>query len=269
MPRHWRYQSGLKELLGRFSSQTSINIQRKLTDQRINQRFSPFAGNIEDEDLISSREQIRTTWFYNKSQAKFGFDFGKLLLRNKQLLLDGFEARNVTENHLNIRYSIKKSILMRLFSQQRTKQLASDFLESHNYVIRENSVSPEIAWQPSNQLRISGKYSLSDRKNISIESEGEWANVKELSLELRHSKIQKSTLNANVTFTNIQFSGEVNTAVGYELLQALQPGNNLLWSANWQLKIAAGLQLQLHYNGRKSPGADVIHTGRMQVNALF
>ena len=269
MPRHWKNVSGLRGLLGRFSSQTSVNIQRKLTDQPLDQRFSPFAGNIEDEDLIAFKEQIRTTWFYNRSQAKFGFDFGKLLLKHKQLLLDGFEAGDVTENHFNIRYSLNKSILLQLFSHQKTKQLSSDFLESRNYIIREHTVSPEIAWQPSSQLRISGRYSLADRKNVFIEGDGEWANIKEFSLELRHSKVQKSTLNANVTFTNIEFIGEVNTAVGYELLQALQPGNNLLWSANWQLKIAAGLQLQLHYNGRKSPGDSTIHTGRMQVNALF
>jgi hypothetical protein len=76
-------------------------------------------------------------------------------------------------------------------------------------------------------------------------------------------------LSANVTYTYIKFNGEVNSAVGYELLQALQPGNNVLWSANWQMKIASGLQLQLNYSGRKSLDTQVIHTGRMQVNALF
>jgi hypothetical protein len=110
---------------------------------------------------------------------------------------------------------------------------------------------------------------MAERKNILAEGNGESARVKELSFDLRHAKAQKSTINTSVTYTNIKFIGEVNTAVGYELLQALQPGNNVLWSAQWQLKIAAGLQLQVSYNGRKSPGAQSIHTGRMQVNALF
>ena len=269
MPRNWRNASGLKGLIGRFSSQTSLNIQRKLTEDDLNQRFSPFARNIEDDDLIASKEQFRSTWFFNRSHAKFGFDFGVLTLRNKQLLMDGFEARETSENHLNIRYSPQRALLLRLFSSRKSKQLASDFLESRNYIIREQMISPEIAWQPSNQFRVSTKYSMANRKNVFIEGNGESADIKELSLDLRHSKVQKSTLNANLTFTSISFVGEVNTAVGYELLQALQPGNNVLWSANWQLKIAAGLQLQMQYNGRKSPGVGIVHTGRMQVNALF
>ena len=183
--------------------------------------------------------------------------------------MDGFEARDMSENHLNIRYSPQKAFMMRLFSASKTKQLTSDFLESRNYTIREQVFSPEIAWQPSNHFRISSKYSMADRKNIFTEGDGESAKVSAFSLDLRHSKVQRSTLNANITFTNIDFRGQVNTAVGYELLQALQPGNNILWSANLQFKIAAGLQLQVQYDGRKSPDVGMVHTGRMQVNALF
>jgi hypothetical protein len=269
MPRHWRNNPGIKGLLSRFSSQTSLNIQRKLTDDNINQRFSPFAKNIEDNDLIASKEQFRSTWFFNRSNAKFGFDFGVLRLKNKQLLMDGFEARDMSENHLSIRYSPQKAFMMRLLSARKTKKLTSDFLESRNYTIREQALSPEIAWQPTNHFRISTKYSMADRKNIFTEGDGEMARVRAFSLDLRHSKVQRSTLNANITFTNIDFQGQVNTAVGYELLQALQPGNNILWSANWQFKIAAGLQLQVQYDGRKSPDVGMVHTGRMQVNALF
>ncbi|GJM28914.1 MAG: hypothetical protein DHS20C17_15490 [Cyclobacteriaceae bacterium] len=269
MPRNWRHHHGIKRLLSRVSSQTSLNIQRKLTDDNLSKRFSPFAKNIEDDDLISSKEQFRTTWFYNRSHAKYGFDFGRLSIRDKQLLVDGFEARNITENHMNVRYSPRKSILLRLYSRQKTKKISSDFLDSRNYIIREDLVSPEMAWQPSNQFRLTGKYSIAERKNILFEGNGESASVKEFSVDLRHAKAQRSSIDTNITFTNIKYTGEVNTAVGYELLQALQPGNNVLWSAQWQFKIAAGLQLQVSYNGRKSTGANTIHTGRMQVNALF
>ena len=269
MPRAWRNSTGLKKLLGRFSSQTNWNIQRKLTDDRLSKRFSPFAKHIEDEDLIASKELFRSTWFYNRAHAKYGFDFGIFSSRNKQLLTEGFEARDIKENHFNIRYSPKRAILIRFFTKQKTRQLASDFLDTRNYTIREKVMTPEISWQPTDKFRITGKYSIVDRKNIFIEGNGESANVNEFSLDLRHSKVQRSTLSANVTYTYIKFNGEINSAVGYELLQALQPGNNMLWSANWQMKIASGLQLQLNYSGRKSLDTQVIHTGRMQVNALF
>ena len=269
MPRTWRNSTGLKKLFGRLSSQTNWNIQRKITDDQLGLRFSPFAKNFDHEDLIAAKDLFRTTWFYNRSHAKYGFDFGVLSSRNKQLLTDGFEAREVKENHFNIRYSPQRAFLMRFYTRKKTRQLASDFLESRNYLIKEKLMAPEISWQPTNKFRITGKYSMIDRKNVLLEGNGESAKVNEFSLNLRHSKIQRSTLSANVTYSKIKFDGEVNTAVGYELLQALQPGNNVLWSANWQFKIASGLHLQFNYNGRKSLGTQVIHTGRMQVNALF
>jgi hypothetical protein len=269
MPRHWKNAQGIKRLLGRLSSQTSVNIQRKLTDDDLGVRFSPFAKNIDDDALIASKEQLRSTWFYNRSNAKYGFDFGTLSSRNKQLHVDGFEARDIEENHFNIRYSPQQAFLIRFYTKQKTKQLTSDYLEARNYILREKELSPSISWQPSKRLRVTSQLSIIDRKNVLTEGNGETAGVKEFSLELRHTKVQRSTLSANLTYANIKFQGDVNTAVGYELLQALQPGDNLLWSANWQLKIASGLQLQFSYNGRSSPESATIHTGRMQVNALF
>ena len=173
---------GIKKLLGRISSQTSWNIQRKLTDDRLNIRFSPFAKSIEDEDLIASKELFRTTWFYNRSHSKYGFDLGVFSSKNKQLLTDGFEARDTRENHFNIRYSPQKEFLIRFLTKQRTKQVASDFLESRNYIIREKVVSPELTWQPTDRFRISGKYSMINRRNILLESNGETANVNEVTL---------------------------------------------------------------------------------------
>ena len=269
MPRAWRNSSGIKRLLGRLSSQTNWNIQRKLTDDRVGIKFSPFAKNIEDEDLIASKELFRSTWFYNRTHSKYGFDFGIFSSKNKQLLTDGFEARDIRENHFNIRFSPSRIFLLRFFSKQQIKQLASDFLTSRNYIIREKVLTPEVSWQPNEKFRVTGKYSVINRKNVFLEGNGELANINEFSLNIRRSKVQRSTLNANFTFASIKYNGEVNTAVGYELLQALQPGNNLLWSVNWQLKIASGLQLQINYSGRKSPEVHAIHTGRMQVNALF
>ena len=57
--------------------------------------------------------------------------------------------------------------------------------------------------------------------------------------------------------------------MGYELLNALKPGDNLTWSFNVQQKLMNGLQLNAIYEGRKSGDISVIHTGRMQVTALF
>jgi len=81
-----------------------------------------------------------------------------------------------------------------------------------------------------------------------------------------HPKINFST---RFRFAKIEFTGDEQSPVGYELLEALNPGNNATWTTTYQRKIISGLQLNVIYEGRKSPHIDLIHTGRVQVSALF
>ncbi|HEY4649962.1 MAG TPA: hypothetical protein VIG72_01045, partial [Pontibacter sp.] len=67
----------------------------------------------------------------------------------------------------------------------------------------------------------------------------------------------------------IGFTGEENSFVGYEILNALRPGNNLTWSLNLQQRLSNGLNITLNYDGRKANGINAVHTGRTQVSVLF
>jgi reactive intermediate/imine deaminase len=83
-------------------------------------------------------------------------------------------------------------------------------------------------------------------------------------------KAIKTTINASLKYTYIAYNGEVNSPVGYEMLQALNVGNNLTWTFNWLQKIGEGLQMNMVYEGRNSQGLGrLVHVGRMQVTALF
>jgi hypothetical protein len=72
-----------------------------------------------------------------------------------------------------------------------------------------------------------------------------------------------------VKYSSIDFVGNSNTPVAYEMLEALQPGSNMVWNFTLQKKILQGLQLSMVYEGRKSEERAAVHIGRMQVSALF
>ena len=65
-------------------------------------------------------------------------------------------------------------------------------------------------------------------------------------------------MDAFLKYSNIEFSGNPNTPVAYEMLEALQPGQNYSWSVILQKKILLGLQLSVNYEGRKSQDQDTI-----------
>ena len=269
MPVSWSRQPGFKKFLYRFSSNTSVNMLQKFTDDDLSIRLASFLSEIPDDKLISTRESIRSTLFFNRSQPRYGLDLSYFMNRRKQLLTGGFEDAEDKSVNLNSRINLKRSWDIRIQVKRGEKSNLSDFLVERNFLIREQSVAPIISLQPRNNFRVSGGYTLSNRKNILLSDLKEFADVNEFNFDMRLSKVNKSNLGVNFRLIEIQFEGDENSAAGYELLQALRPGTNLTWLLNWQQKIAGGLQLSVNYEGRKSPERPVVHMGRMQVRALF
>ena len=67
----------------------------------------------------------------------------------------------------------------------------------------------------------------------------------------------------------IDFQGIENSAVGFEMLEALRPGVNYTWSFGYQKTVSKNLQLTIQYLGRKSENTRIIHTGGMELRAIF
>src|SRR5690606_13610688 len=116
----------------------------------------------------------------------------------------------------------------------------------------------------------SDKYGYTNKRNVANLEMDERAVHNNFGLNFRYAKAIKTTLNAEMNYTNIRYNGQSNSPTGYEMLQALTIGDNYIWRFNWLQKIGEGLQLNMIYEGRNSEGLNrLVHTGRMQVSALF
>ena len=268
LPKKWQEKTNLLRLLGKLSNQTSWSINKKIIATDLVQRFIPFAQ-TEDAALQARQEIFRSTFFYNRTSPHFGVEFTVLNSAQKQLLTNGFEARNIQEYQATIRYNLTTFLNAKLTAVADQKQNLSDFMENRNYLIVSQQLKPEINFQPNPTFRLTGNYVLHLKRNRFTENSQEQATLQQLSVESRWAKASKRTVMAQIRFTHIKFEGEANTPVGYELLEALQRGVNWNWSLQWQQQLVNGLQLSLQYDGRKSEGQPVAHLGRVQVTALF
>jgi len=52
-------------------------------------------------------------------------------------------------------------------------------------------------------------------------------------------------------------------------MEGLKVGRNYVWSLNYQRVLSKNLQLSIQYSGRKAGDAKIIHTGGMELRALF
>lgn len=268
-PRSWRKDAGLKRILGSFSTVTSFLKDTKTTSDNLAERYNPFVSSIDDAAIISTRENVRTTLFVNRGSPKFGTEVAYFSQSSKQLLTNGIENRQQQGWNVNGRYNLKKEVTFQFKWDRGSRSSSSDVLLNRNFLIDYVTYNPQITWQPSTQLRLVSQYSYRRKTNIFDESSFENSTVNEISGELRWSKAIERNVIINLRLLEIGFEGEERSAVGYELLEALRPGTNFTWSAQWQQRLVNGLQLSLSYEGRKSEAQQPVHIGRMQVTALF
>ena len=269
-PEPWKEAGGFKSLLYKFSNTTSLSVEKKVTSEDFASRINPFIGNLNREDILSLRQVIRTSFFFNRASAIYGFDFSLFDSQLKQLLSGGFEDLIQKDWKLNTRYNFSSSTSLRLVAGKGRRVSGSDFLENRNYTIDQHSLGPEFAWQPTPFFRTTASYSFTGKENTANIEYNEKASLHQIGLDLRFAKAIKTTLTGNFKLIQIDYNGISNSPVGYEMLQALTPGTNVTWNFNWLQKIGEGLQLNLVYEGRNSQGLDrIVHVGRMQVSALF
>ncbi|WPP51501.1 hypothetical protein [Catalinimonas niigatensis] len=272
-PNEWLEKKGIRNWLGRFSNITAWNINKRLTDEHLVQRLLPWMK-TEDEYLLSTRESLRSTLFFNRRQTSHGAEAGIRNLRRKQLLNGGFEERKHMSYLLGIRLNPNRHWGIRA---QGEKGEEIQILEigpqgGRNFHIDYYKLWPELSWQPAMHTRVSAKYTYAYKQNQTIRENNlgkEFSEQHILGLEFRANKLMKHSVNAIVEYIDILYDGAENTPIAYEMLDGMSAGGNMRWTLNWQQQIFEGLQLVLNYYGRKSIDRPTIHSGNVMVRALF
>ncbi len=269
-PRSWRGQSNWKGFASRFAVLTFISIDKKTTDEDLQNRFNPFSDDFEDEFLISLAKTLRNTVYFNRSNPNHGLEYTFQQNQQKSLLTNGTETRNLGSHVLIGRLNLNEVLSSKLTLGQNVRENRSNFLESKNFRIESRELTPELAYQPNTKLRFTSTYLFALRQNeLTTPEEQQEGTFHELGLETKLSQVSKRTITGNLRYVNIRFKGDMNSYVGYEILNALRPGNNITWSLNVQQRLSNGLNISMNYDGRKANGIGAVHTGRTQVSVLF
>ena len=208
---------------------------------------------------------MRSTLFFNRTSPLYGIDLSYLNLFQKQFLSNGFESRQNHELQLNSRVNLGKYFNTKTTLSGADKATGSDYLANKNYQVFVRTVKPELAFQPNDFVRLTGTFRHTQNKS----DQAVKALINEGGLEMRWSKVTKRTVQSSIRIVDISYGGDLNTPLAYELLEGLSVGKNYIWNISWQQKLTSGLQVNLIYDGRKTQTSPAVHTGKMQVTALF
>lgn len=271
----WRSKSGVRKVVSHFSDQFSFNADRKNLEIPLIDQFNPFMFDIADTLLQSTNSNLRNIFYFNQSNPIFGADLNYQRLNSRNFLTSGFESRLLEKTSLGFRWNFTNYLGLESRGEQGAKVSKSNavVLSSRNYNIFYQQVEPKLNIQPGTLWRLSLLFNYKEQKNrISKNANGiggEKSIVRKTGLEFTLSTPEKGSLFVNGNLIQIYYSGLPESPVGFEMLDGLQPGLNATWGVSYQRTLSNNLQLSLNYNGRQSPGLNMIHTGGVQARAFF
>jgi hypothetical protein len=268
-PAKWGTQKKtLKKLVSRFSNQTAYRIDRKTADSNLEDSFNPFNNLNFDSSLVSLSANLRSTFYFNRLDPKFGFDYTFQEPRNRQLLVNGFESRSNKSNAIRMRYNITRAIQISTEAIRGVKTNKSEYFNTRDYNIVYTELEPKFTYQPSVAFKLILSFKHIEKTNNNNDSNNVVLN-NNFGTEVRFNEASKGSFSAKINYIKIDYNSNANSAVAFEMLDGLVPGNNITWNIGYQRTLANNMQVNFNYDGRKTEGNKTIHTGGVTVRAFF
>lgn len=264
----WGNRNGLQGCIARFSTVTSLQIERKVFRGAGKSPFNPFVLDENDTSLVSLSSLARHSVFFNRHSSRYGMEYTFQDNRRKINQVSGIEANTLQEHLGRVRWNVVQPVSLTLTYTAGKKTSLSQFFNERNYVIKSQEAEPQFSYLHGTSFRVTLLYHFSYRKNT-LNENGEKAYSNEATAEARYNIVSKSTLSGRVSFVKINYRGSENSAIEFAMLQGFKNGNNYTWMISYERTLAKAIQLSVSYDGRKTGEAKPVHVGRAQVRAVF
>lgn len=258
---------GFKNFVRRFNMQSSLQTNKKVVSNGSPQ-FNPFQGSITDSSVLNLNYIWSNTLSFNRSSSVWGMDITNLRNFDKSLLNYGSESNQSDQWTLKERFNINRMYTIGLRQEFSTNKLDNPSYINRNYALQKILLEPTLTYTAGSKFRMQGQYQYYTNKNKEIYG-GEIAKSNAFSIESKYNSFQSTSISGKFTYNKIDFTGDVNSTVGYIMMTGLAPGKNLLWNLNLTKRFLRNMEMTIQYDGRKAGTARIIHIGTVTVRAVL
>jgi hypothetical protein len=263
-PISWAGENGLRRVLSKFYNQTSYLIDRMV--ERRGEKFdlNPFDDRGEQLGLNLS---CRNSLFFNRGKQRYTTNYTYLSTTTENLQSIGSIESEVESHQVSFLHKVADSWLLTFNGQTGFSASRSENFANRNFKINENLLKPQLSYLFGESNRVDLFYEFQNKDNVVNDP----ATLEQHNLGLGWSfnQSQKYAVNGELRYVNNEFDGQAFSPVGFQMLEGLQPGQNLTWNLLVQKKVTNFLDLNLSYSGRNSETARTVHTGSVQLKAYF
>ena len=261
----WSNKTGLKKVLSHFYNQFFLSSRNELERARNSFNLNPF--NMSKDQQISVNFTIKNSLYFNRGLQNFSATYTYAKAENKQQYSIGSQDTDTNYQQIDFQHKISKFWLIDLQGKLSENKLETENFNNRNYEIDVIAFQPKISYVLNNDNRFAAFYHMKNKENTLAEFE----KLKQQKIGIEYFYTGKSTSQFNANFTTFfnDFSGNPNSPVGYQMLEGLQEGTNYTWTFLWNKKLNSFLNVNLNYKGRKSLNSKTIHTGTINLKAVF
>ncbi|PWG06155.1 hypothetical protein [Polaribacter aquimarinus] len=264
-PRVWTYKKGIHKILSKFYNQSFLSVENE--QKRIGNSFNFNPFNFDENKLIGLNFNLRNSLYFNRGLQDYSVTYTYGKNRNKQQFLIGNQENNLQLHQIDFAHKFKTFWLFELIGKVSENDLQTENFNNRNYLIKTNEIQPKISFLYNQNNRFTAFYHLKNKKNKL--QDFETLSQQKFGVEYFYISKNKNQISANANVFLNDFNGNTNSPVAYQMLEGLQSGKNYTWNVLFNQKLSNFLNLNLSYLGRKSENSKTIHTGSVQLKAIF
>ena len=250
------------KFLKRWNFNISLNSQNSFYKKDKVLVLNPFEKN---EDQILKNQNILTSVQFNPTD-KSGWNGNYRFISNDNLLNANFsnEEREQQSHFVNVGYWFNKEFRIDWENSLSKIQNSSQLFETRDYTLNNIETKPKATYKFTDAIQAEFSSAYREKKRTDGD---ELLKAFDITGTVQWER-KKTSIRANFSFINNDFTGNSFSIVGNQMLDGLKSGKNQVWSVFIQQALNSFLQLNLNYEGRNS-GDRTIHIGSMQVKASF
>jgi len=264
-PGQWQNETGFLKLLSHFYNQTSYLIDRKIERDGNNFDLNPFSSS--DNNLLGLNTSIRNSLFYNRGKQLHSVTYTYLESRAKNLLSVGSQENINSSHQLQYAHLYKKNWLFGMSGKTFKSKAVIENFAKRNFNIDAYQLAPKISYLFSANASWDVFYEFQNKNNTI--GEREKLQQTRVGTSFNYATEKKLTMNGEFSLYENKFKGDALSPVAFQMLEGLQPGQNLTWRLLIQKNLTQYLDVNFNYQGRKSETSKTIHTGSVQLRAYF
>jgi len=218
------------------------------------------------ENILTQQLLHQQDWYWNRGKKRYQLHFLYRFHQQKQLLSIGIQSHQSKMYQLIFKHYLKKQWQ---WQQQFWQFFESNFAENYhlkNFDLKNTGIEEGFAFKNKHtEFYLYSKYQY--KQNL---SGMEQLNMYQVGLKINtHQKKTSSQFNIDLKYIRNDFKGNPLTPVSFKMLEALQPGHNVVSQVLYQKNLNSYLQMSLNTGFRFSKSAPPVYTGGIRFSMNF